>query len=205
MWPLPHVGITTRALRHNNVKVHSFGCKPRCHEPEMFYGTTGQHDGQPCPLPWLITLPLLHATWSLSLWTYLLVCPEWFDNTLAQTKPPDVLDLVLPIAFVSPSCIHCIRWLQWTWSTWPSMISSLSYFFVLTTTSFSSCLFLVRWNFAYAMFIVMIIGCPTLTRHPICFWWLRWFLLCHNWEEWFSNLCLIQPSSLLKASNSLIG
>ena len=103
------------------------------------------------------------------------------------------------LAFIASDGCNELDRLDLRWSR--LFHTSLSW---LPQVSLHACLLLDE-IFAYAMFILMIIGCPTLTQHPSCFWWLRWFLLCHIWEEWFSNLCLIQPSSLLKASNSLIG
>ena len=92
-------------------------------------------------LPWTWVVPWLHmAIWwtilsfaildhvafakmHLDLWssdcTLYFVC-IWVDiEDMVCTKPPDVLDLVLPIQLVFPFCIHYFKWMQSECLTWP--------------------------------------------------------------------------------------
>ena len=124
MWPLPHVGMKSRSTLTQECEDALFRVQPpfavnlRC---SMALQGTMMHNHVLC-LGWSHCLCYMQL-WSLPLWTYLWICLEWFDNALAQTKPPDVLDLVLPIAAcltLLPSLHQMVAhehdWLDLRWS-----------------------------------------------------------------------------------------
>ena len=142
-------------------RMDSLGCIPFCHEPELFHGYTWPFEGLSCPLPFLITLPLLNASW---LWLYM--GRHWEHGLYQATWCPG-------LGFAHSTCLTLLHSLSWLNALdWIDLILA-SLFFVyslaMTTTRSVSYSFIVRWDFASAMIIFVMNRCKTQTLHLSCY------------------------------------